>query len=100
MMRFRYTCNMTAKQIRVYGLVQGVHFRSHTKEKADELGIKGWVRNCRQRNDSVKIFAEGSEEAMVEFLKWCHEGPEGAEVSEVEIAEAKTEGCKLFEVIT
>jgi len=91
---------LIAKNIRVNGLVQNVCFRATTKQKADELGVKGWVRNCKQRKDIVKIFAEGSEEAMVEFLKWCHEGPEGAEVSEVEIAETKTEGCKLFEVIT
>jgi len=29
----------------VSGRVQGVFFRKSTKEKADELGIWGWVRN-------------------------------------------------------
>jgi acylphosphatase len=29
----------------VYGKVQGVFFRKSTKQKADELGIWGWVRN-------------------------------------------------------
>ncbi|MDO9096547.1 MAG: acylphosphatase [Candidatus Methanoperedens sp.] len=27
------------------GIVQGVFFRSSTKDKAEELGITGWVRN-------------------------------------------------------
>jgi len=34
--RFHYT---------VYGAVQGVWFRRFTKQKADELGIVGWVKN-------------------------------------------------------
>ncbi|ORM39461.1 Acylphosphatase-1 [Babesia sp. Xinjiang] len=30
---------------RVYGRVQGVFFRKFTKEEADRLGIKGFVKN-------------------------------------------------------
>ncbi|MBT4119340.1 MAG: acylphosphatase [Candidatus Peribacter sp.] len=89
---------MIAKQIRVNGLVQGVFFRVSTKEKADELGVKGWVRNCRRRSDSVKIFAEGEEEAIQKFLDWCHKGPENAEVEEVEVAVAKPKNSSSFEV--
>ena len=88
---------MIAKQIRVNGLVQGVFFRVSTKEKADELGVKGWVRNCRRRSDSVKIFAEGEEEAIQKFLDWCHKGPENAEVEEVEVAVAKPKNSSSFE---
>lgn len=29
----------------VFGKVQGVFFRKYTKEKADSLGIRGWVYN-------------------------------------------------------
>ena len=29
----------------IYGDVQGVWFRRFTKQKADELGIVGWVKN-------------------------------------------------------
>ena len=29
----------------VSGRVQGVFFRKHTKMKAEEFGLKGWVRN-------------------------------------------------------
>jgi len=29
----------------VHGAVQGVWFRRFTKQKADELGIFGWVKN-------------------------------------------------------
>jgi acylphosphatase len=89
---------MIAKNIRVNGTVQGVFFRATTKEKADELGIKGWVRNCRKRSDSVKIYAEGEEGAVEKFIEWCRKGPERADVKEVEIAEAKAENSTSFEV--
>ncbi len=36
---------MIAFRIKVTGRVQGVFFRASTKEKAEELGINGWVRN-------------------------------------------------------
>ena len=29
----------------VFGKVQGVFFRKHTKTTADTLGVSGWVRN-------------------------------------------------------
>ena len=32
----------------IFGKVQGVYFRKHTKKKADELGIKGWVQNTAE----------------------------------------------------
>jgi acylphosphatase len=31
----------------VSGKVQGVFFRSSTKNKADELGLSGWVKNLQ-----------------------------------------------------
>ena len=36
---------MICVRIRVSGMVQGVSFRSYTKSKAQELGVKGWVQN-------------------------------------------------------
>ncbi|MCX6675085.1 MAG: acylphosphatase, partial [Methanothrix sp.] len=36
---------MITVHVRVSGMVQGVFYRAFTKERASELGIKGWVRN-------------------------------------------------------
>ena len=36
---------MVCYQIRVVGKVQGVFYRASTKTVADELGVKGWVKN-------------------------------------------------------
>ena len=33
--------------IQVKGKVQGVWFRAFTKEKAEELGLTGWVQNYK-----------------------------------------------------
>ena len=41
----------------VSGLVQGVFFRDSTRQKAQELGITGWVRNLI--DGRVEIVAEG-----------------------------------------
>ena len=89
---------MISKKIRVNGIVQGVFFRVSTKDKADELGIKGWVQNYRNRHDSIKIFAEGEEDAMEKFVEWCHEGPYTAEVTSVHITEDPVQNTESFEI--
>ncbi len=58
--------------IGVYGQVQGVGFRYEAKEKADELGLKGFARN--EPDGSVSIEVEGEEENLRKFLSWCESG--------------------------
>ncbi|WP_420576316.1 acylphosphatase [Ekhidna sp.] len=72
---------MIALRIKVTGRVQGVFFRASTKEKADELGVKGWVRN--EPDGSVLIEAEGEEFKMNEFREWCSIGPPAAHVKDI-----------------
>ena len=40
--------NITHIKYEIFGKVQGVYFRKHTKKKADALGIKGWVQNTAE----------------------------------------------------
>jgi len=68
--------------VEVYGIVQGVFFRSSTEEKAFNLGIRGWVRN--RRDGSVEILAEGERDSLEALLGWCRKGPPGARVERVE----------------
>ena len=49
--------------IRVSGKVQGVFFRASTKDRADELHIKGTVGN--NADGSVSIEAEGEDENLI-----------------------------------
>ena len=62
----------------VRGRVQGVWFRAGTREQAQRLGLRGWVRN---RDDgSVEAVAAGPAEALERFEAWLRQGPERAEV--------------------
>lgn len=75
------------RRIQVFGKVQGVFYRASTKTEADNLGIVGWVRN--EPDGSVRIYAEGSKEAMKKFIAWCKEGPQFAKVSSLSVEEDK-----------
>ncbi len=67
----------------VSGKVQGVFFRSGTKDKAEELGLAGWVRNLS--DGRVEAVFEGEEGKVEKMLEWCWKGPEYARVATVEV---------------
>lgn len=82
--------------IRVIGRVQGVWFRVSAKEKADALGITGFVRNAD--DGSVYIEAEGDEVAVRAFIEWCHTGPRHAVVENVDVQPKEFSGFTSFEI--
>ncbi len=67
----------------IQGRVQGVFFRASAKEQADRLRLTGWVRNLPE--GSVEIQVEGTEDGLDEFINWCHKGPPGASVTNVDL---------------
>ena len=87
---------MKALQIKVFGRVQGVFFRASTRDKAQELAVKGWCRN--EPDGSVLIWAEGEEQAMAEFLAWCHKGPRWSKVERLEQESVTSENFANFEI--
>lgn len=74
----------------VEGFVQGVFFRSDTREEARRLGVNGWVRNLP--DGRVEVVGEGEEKAVKELVNWCHKGPPGARVSQVKIENEQYRG--------
>ena len=44
---------LVALEYEVFGRVQGVFFRKFTNEKAQSLGLRGWVKNTRYMNNHV-----------------------------------------------
>jgi len=70
-------------KIKIIGLVQGVFFRQGIKDKAEKLGITGWIRN--EPDGSVRIVAEGEEEKLQKLIEWCKKGTELARVKKVEV---------------
>ena len=58
--------------LRISGKVQGVWYRASTQTAAEELGLCGYVKN--EPDGSVVAEAEGSEESIAAFIRWCREG--------------------------
>ena len=82
----------------IFGKVQGVLFRSSAKEKADELGVCGYVKNTADGN--VFIGAQAEQEILNEFIEWCKRGPVNAKVEKIDVkfSDAADEFSK-FEII-
>jgi len=73
----------TRAHVRISGYVTGVFFRYQTRELAQRLGLRGWVRNTS--DGQVEAVFEGGKEAVEHMLEFCHRGPSGARVTDVEI---------------
>lgn len=81
---------MVRAHLLISGRVQGVAFRYYTVNNAQNLGIKGWVRNCR--DDQVEIVAEGEEDKLGKLIDWCYQGPRSAIVEKVDLTWEKYRG--------
>ena len=77
-------------QLRIRGRVQGVFFRASALDEARALGLTGWVRN--RSDGSVEAVAEGEETRVERFVTWCHAGPPGARVTDVEVSRGPATG--------
>jgi len=81
---------MVKAHLLISGRVQGVAFRYYTVNNAQNLGIKGWVRNCW--DNRVEIVAEGKEDKVKELIDWCYQGPRSAIVEKVDLKWEKYRG--------
>jgi acylphosphatase len=81
----------------VKGKVQGVFYRKATKAVADQLGVRGFVKN--EPNGDVFIAAEADNTTLEMFMDWCNEGPQDAEVTSVETNEGDLKNYRNFEVV-
>lgn len=69
------------------GRVQGVWFRESMRQEAARLGVSGWVRN--RLDGSVEAVVQGTGEAIEAIERWARRGPEAAEVTALDVAEAE-----------
>lgn len=67
----------------IKGRVQGVGYRAGLAQKANELGLHGWVRNLR--DGSVEACVQGPQAAVHSLVDWARRGPPFARVEDVEI---------------
>jgi acylphosphatase len=82
--------------LKITGRVQGVWYRASARRKAEELGLCGFVKNLP--DGGVYAEAEGPEDRLQAFVRWCWDGPELANVANVEVKEGEVQGFERFEV--
>lgn len=70
------------KHLRISGRVQGVGFRMYMQQKADDLGVTGWVRN--RRDGTVEAVLSGAPEVIEKMIEALWEGPPLAKVAAVD----------------
>ncbi len=80
----------------VRGHVQGVFFRTEARDRAESLGVAGWIRNLP--DGSVEAVFEGDEERVESLAAWCRRGPAGASVADVETSSEAPVGEAGFEI--
>lgn len=68
---------------RITGMVQGVGFRYWTARKADELALKGTVRN--EHDGSVMLVAEGADPDLAHLVAWLQSKGAPGRVDDVDI---------------
>lgn len=74
---------MSILRIILKGDVQMVGFRYYSVRIADQLGVRGYVRNLA--SGDVEIVAVAIEEKMEEFIEMIKKGPSSADIREVEV---------------
>ncbi len=72
---------MVQYEIIISGRVQGVGFRYYVHQKANEMGIKGWVKNTIDGN--VLVTAQGDEAEIGTFIDYLYVGPPLARVDRI-----------------
>jgi len=69
----------------VSGRVQGVFYRASTRQRAQELGCRGYARNLP--DGRVEVLAVGEPAAVHALVEWLRQGPPAAHVTDVTCSE-------------
>ncbi len=77
---------MLCRRCLVSGRVQGVFYRATARERARELGLRGYARNLA--DGRVEVLACGDQASVDAFVGWLWTGATAAKVTAVEVAEA------------
>jgi len=87
------------KTVRIFisGIVQGVLFRGFIKEQAENLGVKGYVRNLE--DGRVEAVFEGHDNDINKIIELCKKGSPYSQVKEVEVEKIKNQGFKDFKIL-
>ena len=80
------------------GTVQWVFFRQFCKEKADKLGLKGYLRNLEDGN--IEVMVEGEMDKINEMYKVLKQGPPHSQIRNIKLENRKWSGeFKDFSIV-
>ena len=82
------------RHLHIEGHVQHVGFRWSLMEKANTLGLAGWVRN--RHDGSVEAEVEGTDAAVQAVVDWAGRGPRGGWVQTCRVTEIAPTGSTAF----
>ena len=87
---------ITARSIRVRGVVQGVGFRPFVYRLACANTLNGWVLNAEE---GVEIHLEGDEKSLEAFVRYLKaQPPPAATISEIDVQPAQPAGLNKFTI--
>jgi len=82
------------RRLIVHGHVQGVGFRWAIARAAESRGVAGWAQN--RADGTVEAVLEGDPQAVESVVRLAKEGPRGAQVDRVDVAEEEPEALRGF----
>jgi len=88
---------MKTLRIFISGLVQGIFFRDFIREQAENLGLKGYVRNLD--DNRVEVVVEGDNNEVNKMIELCKKGPKESKVRDIEIEKIENKGFEDFKIL-
>lgn len=82
---------LQCRRFLVSGRVQGVFFRSSTRDRAMQLGLKGFARNLE--DGRVEVHACGKRDVLAVLEEWLWQGPPMAQVNDVVVESLDDPAC-------
>lgn len=73
----------------IEGMVQGVFYRASTRDRAQMLGLNGWVKNMPDR--TVHALFQGSPDTIDQMIEWCWQGSPASRVDHVHTEQQEPE---------
>jgi acylphosphatase len=83
-------------RILLSGKVQGFGYRFATRQKAEQLGINGWVQNLS--DSRVEIIVGGDRSCVDQMVQWSHLGPSDAIVQAIDVEEISPQTTNNFAI--
>lgn len=84
---------MVSRRVVISGDVQGVYLRVSAKEKAEELGIRGWIKNLP--DGQVEALFQGTIDNVTKMLAWCRQGTPKSRIDSVDVEELEGEPLQV-----